>query len=139
MASILKVSEERLYRYLMANSQKLSLDEPVILENEVDRKEFLVDDSRDFVLEYEDKEYLANIDNLLESMGLTEREKEVIKLRNGLDDLEISRTQVEVARMLGVTHQRASQLEKTALEKIRSYMNNKEKDNKKRLKLDKKN
>lgn len=139
MASILKVSEEKLYRYLMANSQKLSLDEPVILENEVDRKEFLVDDSRDFVLEYEDKEYLANIDNLLESMGLTEREKEVIKLRNGLDDLEISRTQVEVAQMLGVTHQRASQLEKTALEKIRSYMNNKEKDNKKRLKLDKKN
>ena len=139
MASILKVSEERLYRYLMANSQKLSLDEPVILENEVDRKEFLVDDSRDFVLEYEDKEYLANIDNLLESMGLTEREKEVIKLRNGLDDLEISRTQVEVAQMLGITHQRASQLEKTALEKIRSYMNNKEKDNKKRLKLDKKN
>ena len=123
----------------MANSQKVSLDEPVILENEVDRKEFLVDDSRDFVLEYEDKEYLANIDNLLESMGLTEREKEVIKLRNGLDDLEISRTQVEVAQMLGITHQRASQLEKTALEKIRSYMNNKEKDNKKRLKLDKKN
>ena len=90
-------------------------------------------------MEYEDKEYLANIDNLLESMGLTEREKEVIKLRNGLDDLEISRTQVEVAQMLGITHQRASQLEKTALEKIRSYMNNKEKDNKKRLKLDKKN
>ena len=139
MAAILKVSEEKLYGYLMASSQKLSLDEPVILENEVDGKEFLVDDSRDFVLEYEDKEYLANIDNLLESMGLTEREKEVIKLRNGLDDLEISRTQVEVGVMLGLTHQRVDQLEKSGLEKIRSYMNNKERDNKKRLKLDKKN
>ena len=123
----------------MANSQKLSLDEPVILETEVDRKEFLVDDSRDFVLEYEDKEYLANIDNLLESMGLTKREKEVIKLRNGLDDLEITRTQVEIAAMLGLTHQRVDQLEKAGLEKIRSYMNNKENDNRKRLKLDKKN
>lgn len=139
MAKILEVSEERLYRFLMANSQKLSLDEPVILENEVDRKEFLVDDSRDFVLEYEDKEYLANIDNLLDSMGLTKREKEVIKLRNGLDDLGITRTQVEIAAMLGLTHQRVDQLEKAGLEKIRSYMNNKEKDNKKRLKLDKKN
>lgn len=139
MAKILEVPEERLYRYLMANSQKLSLDEPVILENEVDGKDFLVDNSRDFVLEYEDKEYLANIDNLLDSMGLTKREKEVIKLRNGLDDLGITRTQVEIAAMLGLTHQRVDQLEKAGLEKIRSYMNNKEKDNKKRLKLDKKN
>ena len=72
-------------------------------------------------------------------MGLTKREKEVIKLKNGLDDLGITRTQVEVGDMLGLTHQRVDQLEKAGLEKIRSYMNNKEKDNKRRLKLDKKN
>ena len=90
-------------------------------------------------MEHEDKEYLENIDNLLESMGLTKREKEVIKLRNGLDDLGITRTKVEVAEMLVLTHQRVAQLEKVGLEKIRSYMNSEEKNNKKRLKLEKKN
>ena len=72
-------------------------------------------------------------------MGLTKREKEVIKLRNGLDDLGITRTKVEVAEMLVLTHQRVAQLEKVGLEKIRSYMNSEEKNNKKRLKLEKKN
>ena len=41
--------------------------------------------------------------------------------------------------MLVLTHQRVAQLEKVGLEKIRSYMNSEEKNNKKRLKLEKKN
>ena len=139
VAEVLNVPSSKLYMVIISNTSNVSLDEPVILENEVDRKEFLVDNSIDFVLECEDKDYLDNIDNLLESMGLTKREKEVIKLRNGLDDLGITRTKVEVAEMLGLTHQRVAQLEKVGLEKIRSYMNSKENNNKKRLKLEKKN
>lgn len=139
VAEVLNVPSSKLYMVIISNTSNVSLDEPVILENEVDRKEFLADDSINCVLEYEDKEYLDNIDNLLESMGLTKREKEVIKLRNGLDDLGITRTKVEVAEMLGLTHQRVAQLEKAGLEKIRSYMNSEEKNNKKRLKLEKKN
>lgn len=139
VAEVLNVPSSKLYMVIISNTSNVSLDEPVILENEVDRKEFLADDSINCVLEYEDKEYLDNIDNLLESMGLTKREKEVIKLRNGLDDLGITRTKVEVAEMLGLTHQRVAQLEKAGLEKIRSYMNSKENNNKKRLKLEKKN
>lgn len=139
VAEVLNVPSSKLYMVIISNTSNVSLDEPVILENEVDRKEFLPDDSIDFVLECEDKDYLDNIDNLLESMGLTKREKEVIKLRNGLDDLGITRTKVEVAEMLGLTHQRVAQLEKAGLEKIRSYMNSEEKNNKKRLKLEKKN
>ena len=139
VAEVLNVPSSKLYMVIISNTSNVSLDEPVILENEVDRKEFLADDSIDFVLECEDKDYLDNIDNLLESIGLTKREKEVIKLRNGLDDLGITRTKVEVAEMLGLTHQRVAQLEKAGLEKIRSYMNSEEKNNKKRLKLEKKN
>lgn len=139
VAEVLNVPSSKLYMVIISNTSNVSLDEPVILENEVNRKEFLPDDSSDFVLECEDKDYLDNIDNLLESMGLTKREKEVIKLRNGLDDLGITRTKVEVAEMLGLTHQRVAQLEKAGLEKIRSYMNSKENNNKKRLKLEKKN
>ena len=139
VAEVLNVPSSKLYMVIISNTSNVSLDEPVILENEVDRKEFLADNSIDFVLECEDKDYLDNIDNLLESMGLTKREKEVIKLRNGLDDLGITRTKVEVAEMLGLTHQRVAQLEKVGLEKIRSYMNSKENNNKKRLKLEKKN
>ena len=124
---------------IISNTSNVSLDEPIDSDTPSSISEFLADDSSDFVLEHEDKEYLENIDNLLESMGLTKREKEVIKLRYGLDDLGITRTKVEVAEMLVLTHQRVAQLEKVGLEKIRSYMNSEEKNNKKRLKLEKKN
>lgn len=139
VAEVLKVPSSKLYMVIISNTSNVSLDEPIDSDNPSSISEFLADDSIDFVLEHEDKEYLENIDNLLESMGLTKREKEVIKLRNGLDDLGITRTKVEVAEMLGLTHQRVAQLEKVGLEKIRSYMNSEEKNNKKRLKLEKKN
>lgn len=139
VAEVLKVPSSKLYMVIISNTSNVSLDEPIDSDTPSSISEFLADDSIDFVLEHEDKEYLENIDNLLESMGLTKREKEVIKLRNGLDDLGITRTKVEVAEMLGLTHQRVAQLEKVGLEKIRSYMNSEEKNNKKRLKLEKKN
>lgn len=139
VAEVLKVPSSKLYMVIISNTSNVSLDEPIDSDTPSSISEFLADDSSDFVLEHEDKEYLENIDNLLESMGLTKREKEVIKLRNGLDDLGITRTKVEVAEMLVLTHQRVAQLEKVGLEKIRSYMNSEEKNNKKRLKLEKKN
>lgn len=139
VAEVLKVPSSKLYMVIISNTSNVSLDEPIDSDTPSSISEFLADDSIDFVLEHEDKEYLENIDNLLESMGLTKREKEVIKLRNGLDDLGITRTKVEVAEMLVLTHQRVAQLEKVGLEKIRSYMNSEEKNNKKRLKLEKKN
>lgn len=139
VAEVLKVPSSKLYMVIISNTSNVSLDEPIDSDTPSSISEFLADDSIDFVLEHEDKEYLENIDNLLESMGLTKREKEVIKLRNGLDDLGITRTKVEVAEMLVLTYQRVAQLEKVGLEKIRSYMNSEEKNNKKRLKLEKKN
>ena len=139
VAEVLNVPSSKLYMVIISNTSNVSLDEPIDSDTPSSISEFLADDSIDFVLECEDKDYLDNIDNLLESMGLTKREKEVIKLRNGLDDLGITRTKVEVAEMLGLTHQRVAQLEKAGLEKIRSYMNSKENNNKKRLKLEKKN
>ena len=132
VAEVLKVPSSKLYMVIISNTSNVSLDEPIDSDTPSSISEFLADDSIDFVLEHEDKEYLENIDNLLESMGLTKREKEVIKLRNGLDDLGITRTKVEVAEMLVLTHQRVAQLEKVGLEKIRSYMNSEEKNNKKR-------
>jgi DNA-directed RNA polymerase sigma subunit (sigma70/sigma32) len=55
---------------------------------------------------------------------LTTHERKVLEMRFGLDtdDGSSSLTLVEIARRLGVTPQRASQLEASALSKVRAAM-----------------
>jgi DNA-directed RNA polymerase sigma subunit (sigma70/sigma32) len=55
---------------------------------------------------------------------LTANERKVLELRFGLgtDDATSGLTLVEIARRLGVTPQRASQLEASALAKMRAAM-----------------
>ena len=55
---------------------------------------------------------------------LTANERKVLELRFGLgtDDASSGLTLVEIARRLGVTPQRASQLEASALSKMRAAM-----------------
>ena len=55
---------------------------------------------------------------------LTSNERKVLELRFGLgsDDGSRAMTLVEIARLLGVTPQRASQLETSALAKMRAAM-----------------
>lgn len=55
---------------------------------------------------------------------LTANERKVLELRFGLggDDSSSGLTLVEIARRLGVTPQRASQLEASALAKMRAAM-----------------
>ena len=55
---------------------------------------------------------------------LTANERKVLELRFGLgtDDASSGLTLVEIARRLGVTPQRASQLEASALAKMRAAM-----------------
>jgi DNA-directed RNA polymerase sigma subunit (sigma70/sigma32) len=55
---------------------------------------------------------------------LTANERKVLELRFGLgsDDASSGLTLVEIARRLGVTAQRASQLEASALAKMREAM-----------------
>jgi DNA-directed RNA polymerase sigma subunit (sigma70/sigma32) len=55
---------------------------------------------------------------------LTTNERKVLELRFGLgsDDTSRGMTLVEIARLLGVTPQRASQLEARALAKVKAAM-----------------
>lgn len=55
---------------------------------------------------------------------LTANERKVLEMRFGLgtDDASSGLTLVEIARRLGVTPQRASQLEASALSKMRAAM-----------------
>lgn len=127
MADILKVPKEKLFMLLMASKQTLSLDEPLVADETSGLGDFLVDDSIDFVTVYEDKEYIDNLDKLFKRSSLTKREKDVIRLKLGLDGSGMMKTKAEVAILLGLTHQRVAQLEKKALEKIKNYGINGEK------------
>ena len=55
---------------------------------------------------------------------LTPNERKVLEMRYGLggDDAQAGHTLVDIARRLGVTPQRASQLESSALAKMRNAL-----------------
>ena len=67
------------------------------------------------IIEYED-EYLQKLKGFMNEV-LTEREKEILTLRYGLDG-QGERTQKEVARLYGISRSYVSRIEKKALMKL---------------------
>jgi RNA polymerase primary sigma factor len=65
------------------------------------------------------------VEELLEKMN--EREREVISLRFGLKN-GTAHTLNDIAKMFGITRERVRQIESAAMNKLRSYIRSKEKD-----------
>jgi DNA-directed RNA polymerase sigma subunit (sigma70/sigma32) len=62
---------------------------------------------------------LERFERALEAAGLTEREREVILQRHGLDGHK-RKTQKQIARSLRLTRQRIGQIEKSAGDKLKA-------------------
>ena len=69
------------------------------------------------------KQRKENIDQLLDL--LSSQEKEILRLRFGLDDGE-PKTLETIGTVFGVTRERIRQIEGTALKKLRRYLSRKE-------------
>ena len=87
------------------------------------------DDESAYEDEYEDEDiseritreqYLQKLKGFMNEV-LTEREKEILTLRYGLDG-QGERTQKEVARLYGISRSYVSRIEKRALEKLRTAL-----------------
>ena len=105
---------------------EVSLEEPIGKDsegNEISLIDVLKDEERDV---FSDVMKNINIKKLYEALEiLSDREKEIIILRYGLSDGKCI-AQREVAKKFNISRSYISRIEKKALEKMYSYINDKE-------------
>jgi RNA polymerase primary sigma factor len=109
---------ERIQRVLEAARRPVSLETPVGDEGEHTLGDFLPDDELPTPTDFASQQMLRH--DLVSALDhLNERERRIIDLRYGLADGR-RRTLEEVGRALGMTRERARQIEAEALRRLRS-------------------
>jgi RNA polymerase primary sigma factor len=111
------MSTERVREIQRIAQDPLSLDSPVGEEDDSNLGDFIEDSGADAPAEVATRRMLAQaVDEALDE--LSEREKEVVRLRFGLVDGQ-ARTLEEVGKEFGVTRERIRQIEAKTLAKLR--------------------
>jgi RNA polymerase primary sigma factor len=109
---------ERIERVLEAARRPVSLETPVGEDGEHTLGDFLQDDELPTPADFASQQLLRQ--DLAAALGhLNERERRIIDLRYGLADGQ-RRTLEEVGRVLGMTRERARQIEAEALRRLRT-------------------
>jgi len=108
---------ERIQRILEASRRPVSLETPVGEEGEHTLGDFLQDDEMPTPTEFASQQLLRE-DLTVALAHLNERERRIIDLRYGLADGQ-RRTLEEVGKALGMTRERARQIEAEALRRLR--------------------
>lgn len=118
IAEKIGISKEKLNLYTSASKNLLSLDKPITEDDETNMADIISDIN---AIDPE-KEFLTNERKLsvMEILNtLSDREKTVIMLRFGLED-GTNHTLKEIGKVLGVTRERARQIEEKAMQKLRN-------------------
>jgi RNA polymerase primary sigma factor len=109
---------EKITRVLEAMRQPISLETPVGEDQENTLGEFIEDKTQEALVEVASQQLLHQ--DLVAVLGkLTERERTVLSLRYGLADGQ-HHTLAEVGKAIGMTRERARQIEAEALQKLRT-------------------
>ncbi|MBI3965085.1 MAG: RNA polymerase sigma factor RpoD [Chloroflexi bacterium] len=117
LAAELQIPAEKVREIIQASHQPLSLEAPVGEEEDSYLSDFVEDHSTPSPADAVSRLLLKEqMEEVLDS--LSERERRVVELRFGLSDGQ-SRTLEEVGRELGVTRERARQIEAKALAELR--------------------
>ena len=118
IAKALEMSVERVVHILGSARQPISLETPVGDDNEHTLGEFLEDDVMQTPVEWAARQMLRQ-DLGVALNKLTDRERRIIDMRYGLLDGR-RRTLEEVGQDLGMTRERARQIESEALRRLRT-------------------
>jgi RNA polymerase primary sigma factor len=112
------MTPERVREILRLAQESLSLDSPVGEEDDTNLGDFIEDQQAEVPADAAIRELLAAaVEEALEE--LSEREREIVRLRFGLDGDGKARTLEEVGREFGVTRERIRQIESKTLAKLR--------------------
>ncbi len=117
LAERVGMSPERVRDILRYSQDPLSLDSPVGEEDDSNLADFIADGAAEAPADAAAKMMLGEA--VGEALaGLTDREKQVVRLRFGLEDGQ-ARTLEEVGKEFGVTRERIRQIESKTLAKLR--------------------
>lgn len=117
LGGVMGMPTERVEQIIRAARQPISLETPIGAEDEGTLADIIADRKSESPEELAAERLLH--DQLEDAMvGLSDRERRVLKLRFGLDDGR-ARTLEEVGAEIGVTRERVRQLEAEALHKLR--------------------
>jgi RNA polymerase primary sigma factor len=117
LAEKVDMTPTRVREILRISQDPLSLDSPVGEEDDSNLADFIEDLQAEAPADVATRHMLN--DAVLEALDeLTDREKEVVRLRFGLDDGQ-ARTLEEVGKQFGVTRERIRQIEAKTLAKLR--------------------
>jgi RNA polymerase primary sigma factor len=117
IAEKVDMTASRVREILRISQDPLSLDSPVGEEDDSFLGDFIEDASAEAPAEVAARLMLNSA--VLEALGeLSDRERDVVRLRFGLDDGQ-ARTLEEVGREFGVTRERIRQIESKTLAKLR--------------------
>lgn len=123
IASEMKVPADKIKFLFEANRDPLSLDNKVNDEDDATVGDLVADHSAEVpganIIKEENKQMVVNV-----LSTLSEREKEVMVLRFGLED-DKPRTLEEIGQHFGVTRERIRQIETKALRKLRNPVRSK--------------
>ncbi|MEO6627609.1 MAG: RNA polymerase sigma factor RpoD [Aquihabitans sp.] len=118
LAAKVDMTPERVREILRISQDPLSLDSPVGETDDSNLSDFIEDTQADAPAEMAARRMLG--DAVIEALSeLSDREKQVVRLRFGLDDGQ-ARTLEEVGREFGVTRERIRQIEAKTLAKLRN-------------------
>lgn len=114
------LTAEKIQTYLDASRNLLSIDKPLTEDDDADMTDIIPDNNNltpeQIVLNN------ATKDAVMEILGtLSDREKTVVSMRYGIED-GIGHTLDEIGQVLGVTRERARQIESKAMQKLRNPM-----------------
>ena len=118
IATALGQPVDRIERVLEASRRPVSFETPVGEDGEHTLGDFIQDDEQTTPAEFASRQ-LLRLDLSAALDHLTDRERRIIDLRYGLVDGE-RRTLEEVGRVLGMTRERARQIEAEALRRLRA-------------------
>ncbi len=122
LAEDMGISVDKVSEIIRIAPEPLSLDTPVGEEEDNQLLDFIEDDNCDSPTEAADRSLLRDrIEEAL--MVLSEREREVIKMRFGLTEDGMPHTLEEVGRHFNVTRERIRQIEAKAIKKLRNRHN----------------
>jgi RNA polymerase primary sigma factor len=117
LAERVSMTPERVREIQRISLDPLSLDSPVGEEDDSYLADFIKDDGAEEPLDVATRQMLQDaVRDVLDE--LNDREKQVVRLRFGLDD-EQARTLEEVGKEFGVTRERIRQIESKTLAKLR--------------------